>query len=387
MKKDHLKKIAVFGSTGSIGTQTLSVVQELGYEITALAANNNVTLLEEQIREFHPKAVVVFEEKNALDLKVRIRDLDTDIFIGESGLCSLASEFEGEILVNALVGTIGLKPTLAAIEAGKSIALANKETLVSAGALVTEAVRQKGVQLYPVDSEHSAIFQCLQGYPNKIEKIILTASGGAFRGLKKKDMENISPEEACKHPNWSMGKKITVDSATLMNKGLEVIEAYWLFGVGLEQIEVLVHPQSIIHSMVEFEDGAVLAQLGIPDMRLPIQYALTYPERHKTGLPKLDLLKHNNLSFQEPDLESFPCLDLAYTALKKGSVYPAVLNAANECAVNLFLDKKIKFLDIPTLIEQAISTYTIKNRVGLDAILEADQWAREYVLSSTQLMR
>lgn len=373
------ENITVLGSTGSIGTQTLEVVREIGgINIVALTANNNIDLLEAQAREFKPHLVCVMQEKSAAELSKRLKGTGIEVVSSMEGLIAAAVHPDADTVVNSVVGNIGLRPTVEAIKAGKDIALANKETLVTSGELVMRLVKEKRINMYPVDSEHSAIFQSLQGNSmNKIERIWLTASGGPFRG--RNDLSNVTLQEALNHPNWSMGKKITIDSATMMNKGLEVIEAKWLFDVELNQIEVLVHPQSIVHSMVEYEDGAVIAQLGVPDMKVPIQYALTYPKRVKNSFPKLNFFEKNNLTFEKPDLKVFRCLGLAFDAIKIGGTMPAVLNAANEAAVALFLNGKIGFTDIPKLIEKAMGAYTVKYDYSLEDVLEADGFAREYV--------
>ena len=373
-----MKKIAILGSTGSIGTQTLEVARENGdLEIVSLAAGSNVAKLEEQIREFHPKLAAVWSEESASDLRARVRDLDVKVVSGMEGLVEVCTCPEAEIVVTAIVGMIGIIPTVEAMKAGKDIALANKETLVTAGHMIIPLAEEKGVRLLPVDSEHSAIFQCLQGENRgQLKKILLTASGGPFRGKKRKELQTITAKDALRHPNWSMGRKITIDSATLMNKGLEVMEAKWLFDVEIEQIEVLVHPQSIIHSAVEYEDGAVIAQMGEPDMRVPIQYALTYPRRLKNSFPKIDFFARNTLTFEKPDRETFRCLALAYQALETGGTLPAVLNGANEVAVARFLEGEISFLQIPLLIENVMDAYTVKYEYTLEDLLEADAWAR-----------
>ncbi|WP_458406911.1 1-deoxy-D-xylulose-5-phosphate reductoisomerase [Anaerotignum sp.] len=375
-----MRKISILGSTGSIGTQTLEVVENLkDIKVMAITGNSNITLLEEQARKFQPELVAVMDEKNAETLKERLSDLDIRVVSGMSGLVEAAT-YEGvDTVVTSVVGNVGLKPTFEAIRAGKNIALANKETLVSAGQLVMDLAKKHNISIYPVDSEHSAIFQSLQGNEgNKIERILLTASGGPFRGKKREELLNVTAADALKHPNWSMGNKITIDSATLMNKGLEVMEAKWLFGVDVDQIEVLVHPQSIVHSAVEYEDGAIVAQLGEPDMRVPIQYALTYPQRVKNSFPRVDFTQRNNLTFDKPDMETFKCLSLAYRALKTGGTLPAVLNGANEVAVARFLKGDIGFLDIPELIEQTMDAYTVKYDYTLEDLLEADAWAKDY---------
>ena len=375
-----MKKIAILGSTGSIGTQTLEVVRaNKDIEVTALAAGSNIDLLEKQIREFSPKIAAVWNEEKAKELKDRVRDLDIRVESGMDGLLAVATELGAEIVVTAVVGMIGIRPTIAAMNAGKDIALANKETLVTAGHIIMPLAKEKGVKILPVDSEHSAIFQSLQGNKdNKIRRILLTASGGPFRGKTLDELKNVTAADALCHPNWSMGKKITIDSATLMNKGLEVMEAKWLFGVDTDQIEVLVHPQSIIHSAVEYEDGAIMAQLGEPDMRVPIQYALTYPKRVANPFPKIDFAKRAQLTFDHPDMDTFRCLALAYKALKIGGTMPTVLNSANEIAVAKFLSGKIGFLDIPALIEKTMEAYTVKENYTLEDLLEADAWARAY---------
>ena len=379
-----MKKIALLGSTGSIGTQTLDVVRHYpnDFQVTALAASSNITRLEEQLREFKPKMAVVFNEAKALELKHNIRDLEVEVLSGMDGLLAAAKEESADIVLTAVVGMIGIRPTIAAIEAGKDIALANKETLVTAGHLIMPLAKEKGVKILPVDSEHSAIFQCLQGENRgQIHKILLTASGGPFRGRTLDQMRDIQVEDALKHPNWVMGRKITIDSATMVNKGLEVIEARWLFDVGLDQIQVVVHPESVIHSAVEFDDSAVIAQLGTPDMRLPIQYALFYPDRKPLGGEWLDLFKLGTLHFQQPYLEVFRGLQLAYDALNIGGSMPTVFNAANEMAVAKFLDRKIKFLDIPEIIGEAMEKHTAVKSPSLDAILDTEKATYEFIES------
>lgn len=375
-----MKTIAILGSTGSIGTQTLEVAEEIGnIRVAAMTGNQNIDLLEKQARKFRPELVAVMDKKKAEILKSRLADTDIRVASGMEGLKEAATMDGVQTVVTSIVGNVGLEPTFAAIAAGKDIALANKETLVSAGQLVMDMVRQYGVSLYPVDSEHSAIFQCLQGNEgNAVRRILLTASGGPFRGKKSAELQEITAQDALKHPNWSMGKKITIDSATLMNKGLEVMEAKWLFGVETGQIEVLVHPQSIVHSAVEYEDGAVIAQMGEPDMRVPIQYALTYPKRLKNAFPKIDFLERSTLTFEKPDWETFRCLSLAYEALETGGTMPAVLNGANEVAVARFLEGEISFLQIPMLIENTMNAYTVKYEYTLEDLLEADAWAKAY---------
>lgn len=376
-----IKKIGVLGSTGSIGTQTLDVVRANGdLWVEALSAGSNIELLERQIREFHPKLAVVFYEEKALELKRRIRDLDVRVASGMEGLLELAVMPETEILVTAIVGMIGIRPTIAAIEAGKDIALANKETLVTAGHLIMPLAQERGVKILPVDSEHSAIFQCLAGNDGRsIDKLLITASGGPFRGRKKEELRNVTVEDALRHPNWSMGHKITIDSATLVNKGLEVMEARWLFGVDLENIQVVVQPKSIIHSMVQFCDGAVMAQLGTPDMKLPIQYALYYPERRYLAGERLDFHTLKEITFEEPDMETFEGLPLAIRAAKEGGTMPTVFNAANEALVAKFLKKQIAFLDIYDGIRGAMEHHRTKKNPSLDEILAAEREAREWV--------
>lgn len=375
-----MKKISILGSTGSIGTQTLEAVEELGnIKISAITGNKNISLLEEQARKFQPELVAVMDEENAKILQGRLADTKIRVLSGMDGLVEAATYKDVDTVVTSVVGNVGLKPTFAAIRAGKNIALANKETLVSAGQLVMDLAKKHNVKIYPVDSEHSAIFQSLQGNEeNRIARILLTASGGPFRGKKRAELEQVTVADALAHPNWQMGKKITIDSATLMNKGLEVMEAKWLFDVEVDQIEVLVHPQSIVHSAVEYEDGAIIAQMGEPDMRIPIQYALTYPKRVKNSFPRVDFAKRSNLTFEKPDMETFQCLSLAYRALKTGGTLPAVLNGANEVAVARFLKGELTFLQIPALIERTMDAYTVKYEYTLDDLLEADAWARAY---------
>ena len=376
-----MKKIAIMGSTGSIGTQTLDVVREnKDIEVVGLSAGSNVDLMEKQIREFQPKLAVMGNEKLAADLKCRVADLPVKVSWGMDGLLELASMPESEILVTAIVGMIGIRPTIAAIEAGKDIALANKETLVTAGHLIMPLARKHNVQILPVDSEHSAIFQALHGEnPSQISRLLITASGGPFRGKKTEDLEKVTVQDALKHPNWAMGRKITIDSATLVNKGLEVMEAKWLFGVDLDRIDVVVQPKSIIHSMVEFVDGAVIAQLGTPDMKLPIQYALYYPERRYLPGERLDFRKLTEITFEVPDMDTFRGLPLAMEASRRGGSMPTVFNAANERAVAAFLDEKIRFLDIYTLIEEAMTAHQVKEHPDLEQILDAEKEAWEFV--------
>ena len=376
-----MRNIAILGSTGSIGTQTLDIIRKQpGLKVTALSAGRNTKLLEEQIREFHPGLVSVQDEDSAKDLRVRIADLDTKVVSGMDGLLAVATEPASELLVTAIVGMIGLRPTVAAIKVGKNIALANKETLVTAGHIIMPLAKEFGVSILPVDSEHSAIFQCLQGESmNPIDKILLTASGGPFRGRKTEELRQMKAADALKHPNWSMGKKITVDSATLVNKGLEMIEAGWLFSVGADQIEVVVHPQSIIHSAVQYADGAVIAQLGIPDMHLPIQYALFYPDRKPLPQEKLDLFALGSLTFERPDEETFRGLALARKAMKTGGNLPTVLNAANERAVALFLQDRIPFLEIAEIIEESMENIPFIEAPDLSQILETEALVYERI--------
>lgn len=373
--------IAILGSTGSIGRQTLDIAAEQHLRVAALTARRNVKLLEEQARKYHPKLIVLTDEDAAKDLSVRLSDTDTKTLGGTDALEEAAVCPEADTVVTAVVGIAGLKPTLAAIQAGKRIALANKETLVCAGELVMDMAERCGSEIIPVDSEHSAIFQCLQGCRDRgeIKRLILTCSGGPFYGMTSAELEHITKEDALRNPNWMMGSKITIDSATLMNKGLEVIEAMRLYHLPLEQVSVLIHRQSIVHSMVEFRDGAVLAQLGTPDMRLPIRYALTYPNRAKSTLPPLDLLSCPPLTFAEPDRDTFPCLRLAEEAVRTGGTACAVLNGANEAAVQLFLESRIGFREIPTLVQHAMDTVPTVQCPSLEDILSADRLAREAV--------
>ena len=376
-----MKKIAILGSTGSIGTQTLEIVRtNKDIKVTALAAGRNIDLLEKQIREFEPKLAAVWSEELASELKSRVRDIQIKIMSGMDGLLAVASEQESEILVTAIVGMIGILPTIEAIKAGKDIALANKETLVTAGHIIMPLAEKHHVSILPVDSEHSAIFQSLQGGQRKsLHKILLTASGGPFRGKKREELENIQVEDALKHPNWEMGRKITIDSSTMVNKGLEVIEAKWLFGVTVDQIQVVVQPQSIIHSMVEYEDGAVIAQLGTPDMKLPIQYALYYPERRYLPGDRLDFGQLSQITFEKPDIETFYGLRLAIEAGKKGGSLPTVFNAANEKAVALFLDRKIRYLQIPEIIRGCMENHKNIADPSVEEILKTEQETYEFI--------
>ena len=376
-----MKKIAILGSTGSIGTQTLDIVREQGdIQVVAMAAGSNISLLEAQMREFRPSLVSVWDEKKASELRTNTKDLGIKIVSGMAGLLEVSVIPESEILVTAIVGMLGIRPTIAAIKAGKKIALANKETLVTAGHIIIPLAKEYKVPILPVDSEHSAIFQSLQGAgDNKISRILLTASGGPFRGRKADELKNIQVEDALKHPNWSMGRKITIDSSTLVNKGLEVMEAKWLFDVALDQIQVVVHPQSVIHSAVEYQDGAVIAQLGTPDMRLPIQYALYYPERRNLSGRRLDLFEIADLTFEKPDTDTFRGLALAYQAMEKGGNIPTVYNAANEKAVSLFLDRKISYPEITELIEACMENAEFIDHPDVDEILGTEAAAYEFI--------
>ena len=378
-----MKTIAVLGSTGSIGTQTLEVVREnKSLRVEALAAGSNITLLEAQIREFHPSIVAVWQEEAAAGLRSRVRDLDVKIAAGMDGLIEIAALPGVDTLVMAVVGMIGIRPVIEAIKAGKDIALANKETLVTAGHLIMPLAKAHGVQILPVDSEHSAIFQSLNGEGREqISKIWLTASGGPFRGRKRVDLTDVWPEDALKHPNWAMGQKITIDSATMVNKGLEVIEARWLFDVDLDRIQVVIQPQSVIHSMVEFADGAVMAQLGTPDMKLPIQYALFYPERKFLAGERLNFAKLGQITFEEPDTETFLGLPLAFDAAKKGGSMPTVYNAANERAVSKYLHKQIRFLDVYDIIAECMDNHTVIEHPTVEEILGAEQATYEFIES------
>ena len=378
-----MKKIAVLGSTGSIGTQTMDIVRaNQDLQVSAIAAGSNITLAERQIREFSPKIAVIYEDEAAKRLKESIADLPTKVLSGMDGMLEAATLPEVDTVVTAMVGMIGIRPTIAAIEAGKHIALANKETLVTAGHLIMPLAKRNGVQILPVDSEHSAIFQSINGEnPARINKILLTASGGPFRGKTKEELSRMTVEDALKHPNWSMGRKITVDSATLVNKGLEVMEARWLFGVLLDRIQVVVHPQSIIHSMVEYVDGAIMAELGMPDMKLPIQYALFYPDRRALATEHVDFYKLSQMTFEAPDIETFTGLKLAFEAADAGGTMPTIFNAANEKAVELFLNKKIGFLDIPDIIGQSMEHHQLIKNPAVSEILDAEQEAYEFIES------
>ena len=376
-----MKKIAILGSTGSIGTQTLEIVRnQPDLQVVSLAAGTNTALMEQQIREFRPRMAAMWSEEAAADLAARVADIDVKIVSGMDGLLEISTLEEAETLVTAIVGMIGIRPTIAAIEQGKTIALANKETLVTAGHLIMPLAKKHGVSILPVDSEHSAIFQSLHvENRERVSKIILTASGGPFRGRKKEELGAMTIEDALKHPNWSMGKKVTIDSASLVNKGLEVMEARWLFDVPLEQIQVVIHPQSIIHSAVEYVDGGIMAQLGMPDMKLPIQYALFYPDRRALPGKRVDFFALGQLTFEEPDTETFRGLWLAYEAARTGGSLPTVFNAANEKAVSLFIQRKIGFLQIPELIEQSMGHHKVIENPSVEEILQAEAETYEYI--------
>lgn len=378
-----MKKIGILGSTGSIGTQTLDVARSNGdIRVLGISAGRNVKKLEEQIREFHPVLAAVWEEEAARDLALRVRDTDTRVVSGMEGLLELARMEEMEILVTAIVGMLGIRPTMEAIRAGRDIALANKETLVTAGHLIMPLAKERGVRILPVDSEHSAIFQALHGEDiSQVSRLLITASGGPFRGRTREELRHVTLEDTLKHPNWVMGRKITVDSATLVNKGLEVMEARWLFHMPLEKIQVVVQPQSVIHSMVEFLDGGIMAQLGTPDMRLPIQYALYYPQRRPLGGERLDFARLGQITFLEPDMETFLGLPMALEAAKKGGTMPTVFNAANELAVKKFLHREIGFLDIYDIIGQSMSRHTAKAHPELEEILAVEQETYQWIES------
>ena len=378
-----MKQIAILGSTGSIGTQTLEVVRENGdIQVLAMAAGNNIALLEQQIREFHPKLVAVWSEEKAKELRDRIKDTKTEVMCGMDGLIAVSVYKDVEILVTAIVGMIGIRPTIEAIKAGKHIALANKETLVTAGHIIMPLAKEYGVSILPVDSEHSAIFQSLQGNERKsIHKILLTASGGPFRGKKEEDLLNIKVEDALKHPNWTMGQKITIDSSTMINKGLEVIEAKWLFDVDVDQVQVVVQPQSIIHSMVEYVDGAIMAELGTPDMKLPIQYALYYPEKRYLPGDRLDFWSLGKINFEKPDMKTFYGLELAYEAGRKGGSLPTVFNAANELAVSKFLNREIRYLEIMEIVEDCMRAHRNIEHPTLQQILDTEKATYERIES------
>lgn len=382
------KVLSIIGSTGSIGVQTLDAVRNLGLTVAALSANTNIDLLEKQVREFRPRVVSVGSSQLVRILADRLEDMPIEIYHGTEGMKRVVELDEVDTVVTSVVGIAGLIPTMHAISKKKNIALANKETLVTAGEIVMEEARKQRVTVYPVDSEHSAIYQCLMGNAiENVEKLIITASGGPFRGKSVDELKDITPSQALKHPNWSMGSKITIDSATLMNKGLEVIEAKWLFGMDLEQIQVLVHPQSIIHSMVQYVDGSIMAQLGSPDMRIPIQLALTYPDRHINSFSKLDFLKCGSFTFEEPDTKTFRCLQLAYDAITVGGTMPTAMNAANEIAVAAFLDNRISFLSISEVIEKVMYSHNVNIKPCLDDIIEVDAWARNVALNILKYIR
>lgn len=372
------RNISVLGSTGSVGTQSLDVIRNNpAMRAVAISANSNIELLEKQAREFEPVVVSVMNPDAAKELRLRLSDTDVKVLSGMEGLVTAATMDESDCVLTAVVGNIGMLPTYEAISRGKDIALANKETLVSAGEIITSLTKEKNVKLLPVDSEHSAIFQCINGTDNTIKRILLTASGGSFRGKKREELVNVKPSDALKHPTWSMGRKITIDSATLMNKGLEVIEAKWLFGVEVSQIEVLVHPQSIVHSAVEFMDNSVIAQLSQPDMKLAIQYALTCPERTPCDIPAMDFSKGLSLTFEHPDRETFRCLDLAYEAIGKGGTLPTVMNAANEIAVERFLSEEIGFLQIAEVVGEVMSRHSVQDVESIHQLMEVDRIARQ----------
>ena len=384
------KNLSILGSTGSIGTQTIDVARNLSLEVTALAAYGNIKLLEEQIREFHPALAVVFDEEKAKQLRTAVADTGTKILAGMDGLCEAASIDGADVVVNAVVGCVGLQPTLAAIKAGKDLALANKETLVAGGALVMRAAEENGVKIFPVDSEHSAIFQCLQGCPEKkfLSRIILTASGGPFFGKTREELAEVTPRQALKHPNWDMGAKITIDSSTMMNKGLEILEAFWLFDMPVSKIDVVIHRESVIHSLIEYVDHSVIAQLGVPDMRIPIQYAITWPERYPSPVKRLSLADYGTLTFAQPDEETFRCLAACKEAGRRGGLAPAAANGANEAAVDLFLKEKISFLEIGELVWAAMDRQPdVETITSVDDILTADRAASEFVYSAAGKMR
>ena len=374
------KKVSILGSTGSIGTQSLEVCEKHGLKVVALAAHSSIEALEQQIRKFHPKYACIYNDEKYAELKRRISDVDVELLCGMEGLCRLASLEEADIILNSVVGMVGLLPTLTAIEAGKDIALANKETLVAGGELVMSAAAKKGVNIYPVDSEHSAIFQCLQGNKREqLSKIILTASGGPFFGRSYEELRNVTKEQALHHPNWDMGNKITIDSETLMNKGLEFIEAKWLFDLTPEQIEIVVHRQSVVHSAVEYNDYSVIAQMGVPDMKIPIQYALLYPDRMSCPTGRLSLTDYGKLTFEKPDLDTFKCLSAAIEAIRRGGSYPCLVNSANEEAVKAFLHDEIKFIDIGETVSSVLDSFEPSEIKSYDDVMSADKAARAYV--------
>lgn len=378
------QKLSILGSTGSIGTQSLDVAEKRDYEIVALTAGSNDKLLEEQIRKWKPQYAALADEKAAARLKIAVADTDTKVLSGLEGVCECAAAEKADTVINSVVGIAGLVPTLTAIENGKTIALANKETLVAGGQLVMSKAKEKGVKILPVDSEHSAIFQCLEGMNKKeeLKSIILTASGGPFFGKTKEELKDVTVEQALKHPNWEMGAKITVDSATMMNKGLELIEAVWLFDMAPDKIDIVVHRESIIHSLIEYNDNSVIAQLGVPDMRIPIQYALTYPERYESPVRKLNLWEYQNLTFYKPDYDTFRCINICRDAITKGGLYPCTANGANEMANYLFRQGKIGFLDIADTVEKAVEAATKCDTYTLEDVLEADRQARLFVENS-----
>lgn len=381
-----MKNISLLGSTGSIGTQTLDVCRMHGYSVKCLTANSKVSVIENQIREFHPEIVCLMDTKAANDLKVRVSDTNVKVVSGMDGLLECAAYEKADTVLNAVVGMVGLKPTLEAIKAKKTIALANKETLVAGGHLVTELASKNNVSILPVDSEHSAIFQAMQGMPSKkaVKKIILTASGGPFFNKKLPELESVTPSDALKHPNWNMGAKITIDSATMMNKGLEFIEAKWLFDMPNDAIDIVVHRESVVHSAIVYRDNSVIAQLGVPDMRIPIQYALTYPERLPSPVKELSLTDYGKLTFYEPDYDTFKCIDVCKNAIELGGLHPAAANGANEESVKLFLNGKIKFTDIAYLNNEAMRNASDKKDFTLDDVLDADRAAREYVIEAVK---
>ena len=374
------KKVSILGSTGSIGTQSLEVCEKQGFDIVALAAHSSVKLLAEQVRKFRPKYVCIFNEEKYPELKEALADVSVEILCGMEGLCKIAALEENDIVLNSVVGMVGLLPTLTAIKACKDVALANKETLVAGGTLVTALAEEKGVNIYPVDSEHSAIFQCLQGNKrSQLSRIILTASGGPFFGYSYDQLRNVTKADALKHPNWDMGNKITIDSATLMNKGLEFIEAKWLFDLAPDQIEIVVHRQSVIHSAVEYDDYAVIAQLGVPDMKIPIQYALTYPDRYECPTKRLSLTDYGTLTFAKPDYETFKCLSAAIEGITRGGAYPCLINSANEEAVRAFLHDEIKFIQIGEIVSSVLEKFAQSEITCYEDVMAADKAAREYV--------
>ena len=377
------EKLSILGSTGSIGTQALDVCEKAGIAVTALTANSNAKLIEAQARKFRPKKVALADENAAKELKIRLGDTDIKVLGGQKGVCECAQEETADTVLNGIVGMAGLEPTLAALNAKKGLALANKETLVAGGSLVTRTAKENNIRILPVDSEHSAIFQCLQGMNKKqeLKSIILTASGGPFFGKTRAELENVTVAEALRHPNWSMGAKITVDSATMMNKGLELIEAVWLFDVSPSEIQIVVHRESVVHSLIEYVDNSVIAQLGVPDMRIPIQYALTYPERIPSPVKRLSLSDYKSLTFSKPDYETFRCINLCRSAIEKGGLFPAIANGANEKANELFRNGRVGFLQIADLVEAAISNGVSKDNYTLSDVLEADRAARDFVES------